>query len=369
MFRVSCTQTLGLLALSLTPICWSFTNPVTFLAEPLRLQNPAVSQNSALLQQYQNTKLYSSSEYLVKELEVTTSSSEWERELSDVGLVRIESAMQKEQADACGYHFDDQKIMAWFAGTAEGEEDQKIFASRSFYGTKKSENFYELQLSLMRAGYAADFGKNVSDTERHVLADVLFDVIGPDGTLTPLLENLVTSEGELYELAAIISSPGHEVEEGQIESILKDDIRLADVPPLFTVFLATHDVDINMGPTTYFTNTHDEHVDEESLNGNAPPRRSLMNKGDAVVIDSRILCTYYSNDAQLGNPFTLLKLSFRNPEYTGDLGYAGSLRPGYREKKITLGQLKETLLAYKNGDGDSFKKFGDGIEKADSDES
>jgi len=367
MFRVSYCQTLALLSIALTPICSSFTPLVTFSAEHYLIKDTAASRFPAPLQQYQDTKLYgSASEYLVKELEVTESKSQWENQLTSAGLVRIQSVLKPALSDACGYHFDDQKIMAWMAGTQEAVEDQKIFANRAFYGQKKGENFSELQLSMQRGGFAGDFGKNVSDVERHVLADVLLDVIGPDGTLTPLLESLVTSEGELYELAAILSSPGHEVEGGKIDSILKDEIRLADVPPLFTVYLAIHDVDINMGPTTFFTNTHDENVDEQSLNGNAPPRRSIMKKGDAVVIDSRILSTSYSNDSQLGNPFTLLKLSFRNPKYTGDLGYAGSLRPEYREKKITLGQLGETLVAYKKGDSDSFKRFGDGVITEDS---
>ena len=44
----------------------------------------------------------------------------------------------------------------------------------------------------------------------------------------------------------------------------------------------------------------------------------------------------------------------------GDLGYKGSIRPGYCGK-MTLGDVGDALIAYGDGDDDPFAKYGDGL--------
>jgi hypothetical protein len=47
---------------------------------------------------------------------------------------------------------------------------------------------------------------------------------------------------------------------------------------------------------------------------------------------------------------------------TGDLGYKGSMRPGY-EGKMTLKDVHEVLVEYEGGDVDPFAKYGSGMRK------
>jgi hypothetical protein len=48
---------------------------------------------------------------------------------------------------------------------------------------------------------------------------------------------------------------------------------------------------------------------------------------------------------------------------TGDLGYKGSIRPGY-EGKMTLKDVHDASVAYEGGDMDPFAKYGNGMKKA-----
>jgi hypothetical protein len=52
----------------------------------------------------------------------------------------------------------------------------------------------------------------------------------------------------------------------------------------------------------------------------------------------------------------LFNYSFRNPQVVGNLGYKGSIRPGY-EEAMTLKDLANALEAYKLGDYDPFAKY------------
>jgi hypothetical protein len=337
----------GLLsALPVAAFISAFSFPAFSSAQ--RSKNPAFLNPETPLH-YQQTNLYSNA---LQELEATALKSEWENVLDRDGVVRIDSVLCPDVADALRYSFEDQKILAWFAGM-EGAE---AAAGRVFYGQKQNEKMCDLQLSMLRGGFAGDNAKNVSDTERHILADVLQDVLGPSGTLTSLCENLVTSEGELYEMAALVTDPGNEVEQEKVQSILPVQ-GSSDTAPLYCILLALQDVDENMGPMTFFMNTH-----SSGESPDVPCRISTMKKGDAILFDARISFSSNANDAQNGSTSTMLNISFRNPQVQGDLEYVGSLRPGYRGA-MNLGDLTGALLAYGNGDGNAFEKYGDGIRK------
>jgi len=297
------------------------------------------------------TNLFSSNS--LQELEPITVKSEWESSLERDGVVKIESALSPDLSDAIRYYIEDQKILAWFSGM-EGEE---VAAYREFYGQRHRENNCELQLSVLRGGFAGDNAKNVSDTERHILADVLEEVIGANGTLSSLLDSLVTSNGELFELTALVTDPGNDANQTAIESVLPAQGRNTNPAPLYSIALALQDIDVNMGPTTFFLNTHTSESPQ-----NSERRISTMKKGDAIVYDARISSSYGTNDAQTGSTSMMLNISFRNPKTQVDMGYVGSLRQEYRGA-VNLGDLKGSLSAYVNGDGDAFKKYGDGIKE------
>ena len=76
-------------------------------------------------------------------------------------------------------------------------------------------------------------------------------------------------------------------------------------------------------------------------------RLSCIKKGDAVVFDARILHCGNANNS-VDKARALFNFSFRNPKVTGNLGYDGSIRPGYCQA-MSLADVGDALLAYENG--------------------
>jgi len=222
-----------------------------------------------------------------------------------------------------------------------------------------------LQLSLLQGGYTADSGEGHNGSmDSHVLADALQELLGKDGTLRSIYENFVTMNGEFYELAAVITNPG------SLRQQVHPDLPHRKVAPLYVIFLALQDINEDMGPTTFLLRTHTikenqifndySQKDEQLVTANT--RLATLKKGDAVLFDARILHCGNANDFEKGADRALFNFSFRNPEFTGNLGYAGSIRPGYT-RAMTLQDMSECLAAYDDGDKNPFAKYGDGLSR------
>lgn len=279
------------------------------------------------------------------------------------GVLRIDGALAPDLADELREYVLQQQIFA----AAKTEEN--LETSQAFYGVENQrKSRCDLQLSLLRGGYAADGNTDTNDnisSQKHVLADALQELLGKDGTLRFIYENLVTLEGEFYEMAAVITDPGSTRQKVHPDLPFKDD------SPLYVIFLALQDVDEAMGPTSFLLRTHtakgngifndpSQEVRDEQLS-TADCRVSTLKKGDAVLFDARILHCGNANDLENGSTRALFNFSFRNPKVTGDLGYKGSIRPGYTHA-MTLGDISDALIAYGDGsDKDSFAKYGDGL--------
>lgn len=282
------------------------------------------------------------------------------------GVLRIDGALSPELADELREYVLQQQILAAV------RTEESLDASRAFYGVENQrKSRCDLQLSLLRGGYAADGNGNGGDdagSQKHVLADALQHLLGEDGTLRFLYENLVTLKGEFYELAAVITDPG------STRQKVHPDLPFQDTAPLYVIFLALQDVDESMGPTSFLLRTHtakenaifkDPSVEvRDAQLSSADCRLSTLKKGDAVLFDARILHCGNANDLENGSTRALFNFSFRNPTFTGDLGYKGSIRPGYTQA-MNLGDISDALVLYGNGadggDRDPFAKYGDGL--------
>jgi hypothetical protein len=281
------------------------------------------------------------------------------------GVVRIDKVLSDDTADGLLRYVLDQQQWATQHATAA--------TARSFFGVEQARTARcDLQLSLLRGGYARDHdddnnngGGTVAESAQsatHVLADALQELLGVDGTLRQLYQELVTLQGEFYELAAVITNTG------SARQVIHPDLPYRDQPPLYVVFLALQNVTEDMGPTSYLLGTHHsaetaaqflDPAQKDDLLRNADCRLSLLNKGDAVVFDARIL--HCGNANVSGNTRALFNFSFRNPQVTGDLGYAGSIRPGYYQQ-LTLQDVADALLQYERGiTADPFQKYGPGL--------
>jgi ectoine hydroxylase-related dioxygenase (phytanoyl-CoA dioxygenase family) len=275
------------------------------------------------------------------------------------GVIRINNVLTPEVTDKLREYVLDQQALA------KVETDRDPTTSRTYYGVEnKRKNRCDLQLSLLRGGFAADSVTNDDEFESFALADALRELLGENGTLRHLYENLVTVQGELYELAAVITDPGSN------RQTVHPDLPYKSKAPLYVIFLALQDVTEAMGPTSFLMRTHTSKANDIFNSGDqsqkdnqllkADCRLCTLKKGDAVMFDARTLHCGNANDAEEGRTRALFNFSFRNPEVQGSLGYKGSIRPGY-EGALSLGDVSDALAAYGSGDGNPFAKYGNGI--------
>jgi ectoine hydroxylase-related dioxygenase (phytanoyl-CoA dioxygenase family) len=103
---------------------------------------------------------------------------------------------------------------------------------------------------------------------------------------------MVSNQGEFYEFAGIITNPGSDRQQ-----IHPDHLPHREEAPLYVIFLALQDITLPMGPTTFLVGTQsrkerdkfdDPSKKDEQLK-NATSRVALLNKGDSVLFDARIL--------------------------------------------------------------------------------
>jgi len=272
------------------------------------------------------------------------------------GVLRVNNVISDTTADSLReYVLGQQRIAAI-------ETDRDASTSRTYYGVEnRRKGRCDLQLSLLRGGFAAYLGDDdATDAARRstfALGDALLEMLGSNGTLRRLYENLVTPDGELYELAAVIT------DRGSNRQMVHPDLPYQENAPLYVIFLALQDVTEGMGPTSFLLRTHtgeanaifasgDMERKDEQLS-NADCRMSTLRKGDAVLFDARTLHCGNANEEQTR---VLFNFSFRNPQVGGNLGYKGSIRPGY-EGAMSLRGMADALVAYESGDENPFAKY------------
>lgn len=256
------------------------------------------------------------------------------------GVLRIDNVLTAATTDALREYVLEQQELAAI------ETARDVTTSRTFYGVEnRRKNRCDLQLSLLRGGFAAD-REGAEDAEYYsfALADALQELFGEDGTLRHLYENLVTLEGEFYELAAVVTDPGSN------RQTVHPDLPYQAQAPLYVIFLALQDVTQDMGPTSFLLRTHTAKAndifssgdtslkDDQLLKSNC--RLSTLKKGDAVLFDARTLHCGNANDEERGRTRALFNFSFRNPAVSGSLGYKGSIRPGY-EGLLSLNDIED----------------------------
>lgn len=272
------------------------------------------------------------------------------------GVLRINGVLSETTADKLReYVLQEQSF-------AERETAKDPSKSRAYYGVENArKNRCDLQLSLLRGGYAAKEGM---DFESHPLADTLQELLGVDGTLRNVYETLVTPQGELYEMATVITEPGSN------QQMVHADLPFNPDAPIYVIFLALQDIDEFMGPTSFLLKTHTPkandafHGSESEKDNqlkNADCRLATLKKGDCVLFDARTLHAGNSNDIVKGKTRALFNFSFRNPVVTGNLGYDGSIMPGY-VGAMSLGDVCDALVSFEEGSKDPFAKYGNGLE-------
>jgi len=176
---------------------------------------------------------------------------------------------------------------------------------------------------------------------------------------------------EWYDLVALRTEPGAQ------RQPLHFDTPFQKVPGLFCAFIALQDVEYSMGTTVFLPgsqkNTKERRAftdgqhdgSKERMLQKVKSRYALLQAGDAVVFDMRTLHAGTANlpVAEGGKQRLLFVLTFRNRKAKGELGHLPNLRPAYRNRGITLGEMRDELrgpapFAGAASDGNA---YGDGL--------
>jgi hypothetical protein len=232
------------------------------------------------------------------------------------GALRIDSVLSEDACDKLrAYVLEQQKL-------AEEITNARVDLSTVYYGVEnRRKGRCDLQLSLLRGGFVRDVDASAPVGEEFPLADALLELLGSKGTLRHLYEQLVTPEGEFYELASVITDPGSN------RQTIHPDLPWRPDAPLYVIFLALQDVSVEMGPTCFLLGTQTQKVNEAYNCGGAEEkdevlrscnaRLSTLKKGDCVLFDARTLHCGNANESE--ETRALFNFSFRNPKVKGDV--------------------------------------------------
>ena len=216
-----------------------------------------------------------------------------------------------------------------------------------------------------RTDFFINLSQKSDEEKTNPLLNVLYELLGPKGKLRELYEILVTKQGKLYEMAAMITDSGSD------RQSIHADMPFHSEPPLFSIFAALQDITIDMGPTVFLPGTISDKDQKEwsNLNGRdefmkkRTPYFALLKAGDLIVYDPRVLHCGAANESQ-SSKRAMFNLGFRNPKFIGNMNYEGSLRPLYSDL-ITFGEFTKVLDTYdKYSNNNPFKCYGDGINAA-----
>lgn len=204
------------------------------------------------------------------------------------------------------------------------------------------------------------------------IVSALRELLKPGSMLGELFsETCGGTTAEWYDLVAL------RTEAGAARQPIHFDTPYQKTPGLFCAFIALHDVRYTQGTTVFLPGTHlntparkafvDGQHDgrRKEMLTNVKSRYSLLKAGDAAVFDMRTLHAGTANflEEDGGGQRLLFILTFRNRKAKESLGHAPNLRPGYRNRGITLAEMRRELdtdepFAGIASDG---KAFGDGL--------
>lgn len=214
----------------------------------------------------------------------------------------------------------------------------------------------------------------VDEVARGPMVEALHELLREDSALGMLFESTCGGpSAELYDHVALRTEPG------AARQPLHSDTPYQKVAGLFCAFVALQDCSFSMGATMFVPGTHKNTAERRALidmtgyaDGSreaalrsARSRHTLLKAGDAVVFDMRTLHAGTANFAAEdgGKQRLLLALTFRNRKATEPLGHAPNLRPMYRDRGITLAEMRSELLgdAPFAGIASDGQPFGDGL--------
>jgi len=209
------------------------------------------------------------------------------------------------------------------------------------------------------------------------LVKALDELLAPGSPLGELFSTTCNGDdSEFYDLVAL------RTEAGAARQPIHSDTPYQKVPGLFCAFIALQDVAYEMGTTVFIPGTHKgskgarKAFDEGGFDGKrdkmlstAQSRYTMLKAGDAAFFNMNTLHAGTSNLAaeEGGRQRLLFVLTFRNRKAKKPLAHAPNLRPFYRDRGITLAEMRQELAGdapFAGVTACDGLAFGDGLEHA-----
>ena len=239
--------------------------------------------------------------------------------LKSDGIVRINNVVSRELCDECLQAINHKLALAIESGTDHFSEVE----SNGFGNIKPNEFRWDMFL---------DFSSPYSKVLTSIMGSV-------ESNMSQFYKDLFQpNEAEWYELGAVISDPGSK------SQTIHPDTNYQELCPLYTMFIALQDISAGMGPTIYLPGTHTEeahqhfHRRKEWLLAKSEYRHGVLNKGDVVIMDSRLL---HCGGANSLSRRVVMYFTQLNPRYKEANG--GSTKFDYM--KLPVAQIKDSYVA------------------------
>lgn len=188
------------------------------------------------------------------------------------------------------------------------------------------------------------FNKDHQDSV--IVRQALAELLGEQGAIGRIIDEILGEEAVLYELACMISDPGSQRQEIHPDIMYsKDDI------PLIACFISLQDIDSSMGPTVFIPDTVTEdahrkinsiHLADEMLQS-IPSCISTLGIGDCSLYNPMVLHAGGGNVSKQRRRlfyFTFLDPSIEDPSVDFN---PGSINPILKMKKLTLKKVREQI--------------------------
>ena len=194
----------------------------------------------------------------------------------------------------------------------------------------------------------------LGNVARGPMVQILQELLAPGSQLGRLFESTCGGgKAEFYDLVALRTEPG------AARQPLHSDTPFQKTAGLFCVFIATQDVPFSMGSTLFLPGTHKNNAQRQAIVdgaqyadgrrgamlGKVKGRYSMLKAGDAAFFDMRTIHAGTANfpPEDGGAQRLIFALTFRNRKAKEPLEHAPNLRPGYRNRGITLEELRGEL--------------------------
>ena len=188
-----------------------------------------------------------------------------------------------------------------------------------------------------------------SSSSSSVMIEAMNELLGENGKIAPILEELLGKDAILYELACMISDPGSNRQE-----IHPDVVFEPNEIPLIACFVSLQDIDSTMGPTVFIPDTisedHHRSINNKDLADqmlqNIPSSISTLGTGDCSLYNPMMLHAGGGNESNRRRRlfyFTFMSAGVKDP--SNDFN-PGSINPILKQRNLSLEEVQESLKAH-----------------------